>query len=206
MGPVWIADDSIASAGLYDAGRLAFYGSDGIFGRSIGPDPAGEPEVPINVRQHAYEAEVQTNSDGSRIAIASINADQLEIYNANNLLRLVRGPYFHDPQYTVHGNDEGASWPSIDDETVQGYVDITATDDLVFALYSGVESGFYRNRGWWSPPARTVIAFTWTGQPQAVLDIQNGALRIGISADGKNLLAIYHTPVPMILRYDVPDL
>ena len=206
MSPVWITGDSIASAGLHSPSRIAVYAPSGDFARMIGPEPPGDPSVPVQVRQHAYEAELQTNSDGSKIVAASENTDRLEIYDTSGLLYLVRGPIFHEPEYTVHGNEEGNSWLSIDDETRQGYVDVAATDQLIYALYSGRTRGWVRGQGYFSPPARRVIVFTWEGTPIAVLNLKNGALNIGISQDGRDLYAVYHRPVPMILRYEVPEL
>ncbi len=46
MGPVWVKGDSIASVGMYTAGRLALHGPDGSFGRFIGPDPPGRSRSP----------------------------------------------------------------------------------------------------------------------------------------------------------------
>ncbi len=206
MNPTWIAGDSIASVGMYMAGRLALYGPSGRFSRYIGPDPPGDPEVPAPVRQHAYDGKVHTNSNGTRIVVGSIHTDRLEIYDVEGIIHLVRGPLFHEPKYTVHGNDQGNSWLSINNETTYGYVSVAATDELIFGLYSGRTLGWTNDNGWWSPPGKTVIVFTWTGQPLSVLNIEDGALMIGVSEDGGELYAIYHKPAPMILHYEVPEI
>ncbi|MCY4232565.1 MAG: hypothetical protein OXE59_02315 [Bacteroidetes bacterium] len=51
-----------------------------------------------------------------------------------------------------------------------------------------------------------VIVFDWNGIPKALLQIEDGALKIGISGDGRDLYAIYHSPTPLILRYELPDI
>lgn len=206
MSPVWIKGDTIASVGMYSTGRLALYAPDGSFTRLIGPEPPGDPDIPVAVRQHAFQASLQTNSEGDRIVAASINTDRLEIFDTKGLLQTIRGPKFHEPLYTVHGNEEGDSWLSIDNETIQGYVSTAVTDDFIFALYSGRSMGWVRSNGWWSPPGRRVIVFSWKAEPIAVLELEDGALKIGVSHDGKELYALYRRPVPMILRYSVPDL
>ena len=43
-------------------------------------------------------------------------------------------------------------------------------------------------------------------QPLAVLNIEDGALKIGGSESGRDLYAVYHKSVPMILRYEVPEI
>lgn len=206
MNPTWIAGDSIASVGMYMAGRLALYGPDGRFSRFKGTDPPGDPEIPTPVRNHAYDGKIQTNSGGTRIAVGAIHTDRLEIYDLEGLRHLVRGPVFQEPEYTLHGDDQGNSWLSIDDETTYGYVSVAATDELIFGLYSGRTMGWTNDNGWWSPPGEAVIVFAWTGQPLAVLNIEDGALMIGISASGDDLYAIYHKPAPRILHYQVPEI
>lgn len=204
MGPVWVKDGGIASVGMYEDGRLAMYNSDGLFGRFIGSPPPGDPEVPVSVRQHAYEAVVQTNSTGSLIAIASTNTDLIEIFNTEGLLHTIRGPGFDEPAYTLHGDDEGNQWLALDDETIKSYVSVSVTDDLIFALYSGQTFEDYKNSSWFSPPARTVYVFSWAGTPLATLRIEYGALTISVSTDGQDLYALYHRPVPTIMHYSVP--
>ena len=204
MSPVWVKDDSIASVGMYEDGRLAVYDSDGMFGRFKGSPPPGDPEVPVPVRQHAYEAVVQTNSEGSLIAIASKNTDLIEIFNAEGLLHTIRGPGFDEPVYTLHGDDGGNQWLSLDDETIKSYVSVSVTDDLIFALYSGHAMEDLLNSSWFSPPARTVYVFLWSGTPLAALKIEHGALTISVSADGQDLYALYHRPVPTVMHYIVP--
>lgn len=204
MGPVWIKGDSIASVGLYEDGRLGLYGSDGLFGRFIGAPPPGDAEVPIPVRQHAYEAATQTNSDGSRIVVVSQNTDLIEIFSTESLVYTVLGPGFNVPMYTLHGDDEGHRWLVLNDETIKSYTDVDATDDLVFALYSGQTFKDFKNSTWQMPPSQTVFVFSWSGMPIAKLEIEDGALAISVSDDGHDLYAIYHRPVPMIMHYDLP--
>ena len=133
---------------------------------------------------------------------------RLEIYDSNGQRHLVRGPRFHEPLYTLHGDEEGNSWLSMDSESIEGYVDggLAVTDKLIFALYSGMSRGDVRKQRWWSPPAKTVFVFNWEGRPLAALELEDGALHIGVSEDGRSLYAIYRRPTPMILQYSVPDL
>ncbi|MXZ05862.1 MAG: hypothetical protein F4Y90_10360 [Rhodothermaceae bacterium] len=194
----------MASVGMFEDGRLAVYDSDGLFRRFIGSSPPGDPEVPVPVRQHAYEAIVQTNSAGSLIAIASKNTDLVEIFSTEGLLHSIRGPGFDEPAYTLYGDDEGNQWLGLDDETIKSYVSVSVTDDLIFALYSGLPFEDLKKSSWFSSPARTVYVFSWSGTPLAALEIEYGALKISVSADGQDLYALYHRPVPSVMHYKVP--
>ena len=76
-----------------------------------------------------YEAQIHTNSDGSRIAIDLRYTDRLEIFDLEGLLYLVRGPNLHEPEYTLHGDEQGNSWSGINNETTYGYESVAVTDD-----------------------------------------------------------------------------
>lgn len=107
LSPVWIVGDSIASSGGYEAGRLGIYTPAGKFVRTIGPDPPGEVSIPMIARQHAYEAMLKTNSEGTKIVVASKNTDRIEFFDSSKMLHLVRGPGFHEPVYSSTIDSQG---------------------------------------------------------------------------------------------------
>lgn len=199
--PVWITADSIASGGFYTTGKLALYSSDGVRHRMVGPSPPGKTSTPVPVRQHAYQSLLRTNMSGTKIVAASRYTDQVEIYEENQLSYLIRGPDIFDPIYKVYHDDDGNSWLGFTPETVIGYTSVSATDLLIFALYSGAPQ-----QPGWGQFTRTVIVFTWTGQPVAILDLSDGALEIAVSPSGRDLYAIFHDPIPQIIHYTIPEL
>lgn len=203
LSPVWIVGDSIASSGGYESGRLGIYTPTGEFVRTIGPDPPGEISTPMIVRQHVYEAVAKTNSEGTKIVVASKNTDRIEFFDSSKMLRLVRGPGFHEPVFSTAIDNQGNPRMMIEDETIQGYVSVAVTDQFVFALYSGRTRGWIRGQRYFSPPAKTVVVFDWSGCPVGVLGLQDGAMIIGVSSDGRFLYAIHRRPLPRILRYEV---
>lgn len=206
LSPVWIAGDSIASSGGYESGRLGIYTPTGKFVRTIGPDPPGEISTPMIARQHVYEAVSKTNSEGTKIVVASKNTDRIEFFDSSKMLRLVRGPGFHEPVFSTTVDSQGNPRMMIEDETTQAYVSVGVTDKFVFALYSGRTRGWIRGQRYYSPPAKTVIVFDWSGHPVGVLGLKDGAMDIGVSSDGRFLYAIYRRPLPRVLRYEVPAL
>ena len=131
---------------------------------------------------------------GARIAWKSTKTESCDISSG--------APGFHEPIYTAYGDDEGNSRLGFDDASRDGYVGISVTDQLIFALYSGST----RKQCWCSFPANTIIVFSWEGRPLAALMLAEGAAQIAVSEDGSDLYAIYHEPVPLILRYEAPAL
>lgn len=207
MDPVWVAGDSIVSSGLYESGRLGMYTPGGEFVRTIGTLLPGETSDHIISRQYAYEAILRTNSTGTRIVAASLNTDRLEIFDTSKMLQLVRGPGFHEPVFSVLAIDsDGNPRTFIESETVQGYVSIAVTDQFIFALYSGRTRAWIRSQNYFSPPGQTIVVFNWSGAPVGVLNLQDGAVQIGVSRDGQHIYAIYRRPLPIVLRYETPTL
>lgn len=206
FGAVTVTGDSIASSGTYEAGRLAIHSPSGDFVRFLGPAPPGDPNIPVPVRNHAYQSWLETNSDGSRVVSAVWNSDRIEIFGSSGLLSLTQGPGLHEPQYTMHSDQEGNSWHSLDDETIIGYLSVDTTDEYIFALYCGRTMGWSRGTGTGVAWGDKVIVLDWDGVPHAILYIEDGATRIGISGDGTELYAIYRRPAPLILHYEVPEI
>ena len=191
MTPVQIAQDSIAAAGMYEEGRLALYGPGGEFSHLIGSDPPGDPSLSASFRQQLSTGRLRTNPGGTRLVLGIMHSDRIEIFNTNGLLHRVRGPGFHEPDYTVHTNDDGESWLSLNGESTFGYVGPAVTNKLILGLYSGRTLDWINEMEKRGPPAGQVVVFTWTGRPVAVLNIDDGAPQIGVSADGGHLYAIH---------------
>ena len=200
ISPAWIAGDSIASVGFYGPGRLALYDGEGTFHRMAGPSPPGESSTPMHIRHHAYHAMLRPASDGRRIAVASIYSDRLEIYDRGELQAVVRGPKFHEPDYTVFYGSQGPASLALTSETRVAYLALSVTDKLIFGLYCGTATVAS------SPKDSDIIVFTWIGTPIAVLDLGGDPVGIAVSVDGRELYAVFHSPIPMIVRYSVPDL
>ena len=205
MDPVWVIGDSIISSGFYESGRLGVYAPSGEFIRTIGALIPGETSISVMARQYAYQAILKANSAGTRIVAGSLNTDRVEIFNTSEMLHLIRGPGFHEPEFSIL-DFNGSPRTFIEDETIQGYISIAVTDQLIFALYSGSTRGWVRSQGYFSPPSQTVIVFTWNGSPVGVLGLQDGAVEIGVTQDGQYIYAVYRNPEPIVIRYDVPNL
>lgn len=198
--------DRIVTAGMHEAGRLAIHSPDGKLVQFLGDDPPGDPEIPNAVRNHVYQSWLATNSSGNRIVSATWHSDQVDIFDLQGQLHLIRGPDFHEPKYSVYGDDDGNSWMGLEDETIIAYLSVDATDEFIYALYCGKTLGWSMSTGTGTAWGDQVIVFDWNGIPKALMQIEDGALKIGISGDGRDLYAIYYSPTPLILRYELPDI
>ncbi|MCY4159649.1 MAG: BF3164 family lipoprotein [Bacteroidetes bacterium] len=118
---------------------------------------------------------------------------------------LVRGPDFFVLKYDLAILGESQSPAMMPDPDMRfGYIGVVSTDRYIYALYSGrtiPEVSHYASYG------RQVIVFEWSGYPVAIFDLGGDyASDIAISPDDQELFAIYDSPVPIIVRYNLPQL
>lgn len=201
--PVWTSDSTIVSSGTYGSNRFAIFAADGAFLHTAGPAPACDDEIPLQVCQRVYSVVLRSSPSGKRIAAAYDKSDRLDIYEGTELRHVVRGPGFFEPVFTVRTYSDGVARPDYSDEYRYGYEDLTVTDQLILALYSGktlTESPTGEDAGSY------IIAFTWDGQPLAVLDVGEAPQRIAVSEEGRVLYVAFWIPSPLIMRYQLPDL
>jgi len=204
MQPVLLDDSTLVASGIFPTGRLA---RARITGQPIGtigatPAPPAGRDVPITVLQHAWEGPLERSPDGSRVALATRNGDQIEIFGADGtLVRTLRGGSGFDPAYDVRRTPAGVSMMTGDDLRF-GYGDLASTDEYLFALFSGETRG--------SAPriaqfGKAVHVFRWDGERVATLQLPARARAITVTPDGADLFAIHMEPKPAVVRYPLRE-
>ena len=202
MQPVWLSDTLLASPGLSESGRLSFFARDGAFRGAAGPLPSSNTKVPPGVLQHAWTGRLISNPGRNLLAMATLHADQIEIYRTDGtLVRKVRGPFGFEPQFTVDVIQGMAVMASGDDMRF-GYVGAAATPDHIFALFSG------RTREGYGPDSsfgRFVHVYDWEGNLERVIELDTAVLSVAISPDRRTLYGIRHDPEPAIMAFRLAD-
>jgi hypothetical protein len=139
--------------------------------------------------------------DGRRIVIATQYADQLEFYGPDGgRIKTVRGPFGFDPRFTVV-DIQGFKTMSSDESMRHGYVDVTATQDRVYALFSGRTREAF---GGGASFGRYVHVYDWDGKLLQVLTLDRDLISITLSADERRVFGAAHDPEPVIMTYDLP--
>jgi hypothetical protein len=198
--PRWISDSLILSPGLFNTGRLGFFNAKGELIREAGPLPPGPHITPVSVRQHAYQSSMAFNADRSKLVLATMHADRLEIFRSDGeLVTIVTGPIGFEPIYEVASNIDGAPIMATDVELRFGYVGVDATDDYIYALYSGRVRGEYSGN---ASMGDQLHVFTWSGKPIHVFKLDRDASGIAVSTHGETLFIVsginivrYHLPI-----------
>ena len=200
----WAEPDSVIGWGVFRHGGIAVFDARGAFhhSHSIGGDPPGEDDVSMPVRNHAWRKTLRASPDDRHFVAAYYNTDRLDLYEGSILKKVVRGPEFFDPIYKADEISDGFQVLALLPENRNGYVDVSVTDALVFALYSG-KKRVDTSRG--EERSSYILVFDWTGQPVGQLIVPGSPFTMAVSADNRDLYATYLSPVPQIIHFPLPE-
>ncbi len=197
--PLWLGDTILLTPGFFPEARFARFKQTGELHDKVGPLPTWHSEVPPQVRQHAYVGMLAKSDAKGLVALATRHADQIEIYRQNGeLIRRVTGPFGFDPRFTVGVGNGGKPILQTGDDLRFGYVDVTATDDHIFALFSGRTRKDYGSDAVFG---RHVHVYDWSGQLLEAIELDADLLTLAVDTDGRFLYGVRHDPIPAILAY-----
>ena len=202
LSTTWAEPDSVIGWGVFPYGGIAVFDTSGAFHHSIGGDPPGEDDVSMPVRNHAWRKTLRASPDDRHFVAAYYNTDRLDLYEGSILKKVVRGPEFFDPIYKADEISDGFQVLALLPENRNGYVDVSVTDALVFALYSG-KKRVDTSRG--EERSSYILVFDWTGQPVGQLIVPGSPFTMAVSADNRDLYATYLSPVPQIIHFPLPE-
>ncbi len=83
-------------------------------------------------------------------------------------------------------------------DTRFGYVDVDATEETIFALYSGRTLEDFRSS---ASLGEFVHLFRWNGTFQAAYQLDTPVLTVAVEPAGRHLYAIRHEPEPAVITY-----
>lgn len=195
-----MADGSILGWGVHPVEGLAMFDSSGAFEGAFGNAPPGADNVSMAIRNHAWRQTLRTSPDAERLVAAYYNADRLDIYDSGVLTHIVNGPEFFEPVYIADETPRGQML-ALQPDNRSGYVDVEVTEEFIYALYSGKkrdETSLGTERGAY------FLVFDWTGRPMGRLNVSGSPSFMTVSADNSELYVIFKSPVPQIIRYEIP--
>jgi len=199
--PMW-AGDELLSTGFYPqallrAFRIADAGPELM--RSFGEWPFDGSKVSAGAGQ-AAQVVAAISPRGDRIAVAYTLKSLVQIYGGDgDPLGSVAGPVpvdFTPPLDQIAGRFRPRP------ETRFAYVDVTASEEFVFALFSGrLFEESIEARAAVHQLSDHVHVFTWDGSLAGVLDLGISVSRISIDPDGRTLYGIREAPEPGIVEF-----
>ena len=197
LSPLWLGDTLIVSPGLFSGGRLAFFSPNGALIREAGAVPPGPREIPVTVRQHAYQSTMKANADRNILVLANRFSDRLEFYKSNGeKLFDVRGDKMFDPVYEVGVNVLGDPIMKTNEKLRYGYIDVDTSGEFIYALYSGRKRSDFSGMASWGD---TIHVFNWSGKLLYIYKLDRDAISIAIDDEKRTLYAASQGSV--ITRY-----
>lgn len=203
LDPV-LVDDGFVSAGFFSDGRLGRFDAKGKLIETVGEVPETTVgDFPAVVRQQAYQPKLRPNPSRTMLVLATRHSDQLELYRIDGTpIRRVYGPFRFEP--TSFDMGQRGEWIGMVPGTDLrfGYVGVAATDDRIYALFSGRTNGAFERE---APYGEYVHVYDWDGEFHGVLKLDRASLSIAVDPDGEELYATTEDPQPAVRVYSLPD-
>ena len=179
---------------------VGHFTADGEYEGASGALPTSDIEAPPEVVQHAYRGNLKADPAGSRLVLANRHAGFLEVFSSDGeSIRRIDGPFSFDPVFEVKLGQRGPSLAT--GESLRfGYVDVAATSDRIYALFSGRTRAGHPDDAVYG---REVHVFDWDGTLQSVLQLDADAMAIAVDPQRGRLLTVRHLPSPAVLSYEL---
>jgi DNA-binding beta-propeller fold protein YncE len=203
--PTWLNDTTIISTGLFTKGRIAFFNDQGIFQRIVGPTlpSVKNKNVPYKVRSHSYLGYIAVKPDGSAFVVADQHTDKLEIYNAQGHPKLlIIGADNFKPHYKTAHLPQGGVTMEASRNMHNAYVSICATNQRIYALYSGKlmneQKGMFGN---------SLFIFNWKGKLLGIYTLHSNTIfNINVDTAERKLYAVdFYAKKDPISVYKLPE-
>jgi len=197
----FLSDSLVVFTGGIEDGRVALWdrASDSV--TVMGPLPPSEPEIPSLVVQDAYKGPLAVRPDGEAFAVSAQRGTRLDLFStAGGWVGVANVPFQWEPDYNMKANgdylyaEEGLRNRS-------GYVDLAATQDRVFALFSGRSEFWHRGD---MDLAEYIHEFDWEGQFIRAYQLDRAVEHIEVDLERNRILATVPDPEPMVVSFLLP--
>lgn len=197
--PRWLDDSTLVALNpMLEAGegRFALFGADGVRRRTVGAPPPGEAGVAAFVRQQAYGGHMAVHPSRPLFVIGSRYAGRLEAFGPDGALRVrFQVPQAFEPDFRPA--PDGLNMIRGGDFRF-GYLDVAATGERVYALFSGRSTSEFGTR---AEDAREVHVFGWDGRLRKVLRLDTAVDRLAVDEAAGALYATRSSPYPQVVTF-----
>lgn len=199
---VHLSGGLFAFIGFFRERRLAFYDSTGSYIRTTGPIPPGDEEIPVPVRQHAYQSFLSHHSETDQIVVGTRHADFIEVYSPRGERTvLIHGPRQFTPTYNWRMRGDTPSMVQTPD-TRFGYVDVEVGGNRIYALYSGQiqsEAEGLAHMG------AELFVFDLEGNPINHYELDQRVIAMEVNESGDTVYGSVLHPRPIVVQYRLPE-
>jgi hypothetical protein len=185
-GAAWLDAKRVLAPGFYQDARVAVLDGSGRRVGGIGRSPLTESTPYPQVSQ----ARLALDPDGHLAVLADRHLASIELIDLDRATsRTVNGPV---------ALPHASAPPGVDDVA---YVDVTATSQSIFGLFSGRSFSGSKLRASFGD---CVHVFGWDGAFQGAFRLDGDVIAIAVTQDGSALYALRHDPRPALVRFDLP--
>ncbi|MDR2147483.1 MAG: TolB-like 6-bladed beta-propeller domain-containing protein [Tannerella sp.] len=192
--------------GSYQEGMFLLFDSLGKTVQSFFEFPfkdATEKAIKNQLRGMAYQGEIAINPSGTKFAYATLNADIIHFYNIlENDIQIIKKIEKRFCEYIPQEID-GGIMSAIKATSETGYLDVYATENHVFMLYSGRTFKEYEEKSF---EGDLLMIYDWSGNLKKEILLDIPCKNICITPDEEILWAIAEIPEPTIVRFDLTGL
>lgn len=198
--PVWVGD-TLLSNGLFAAEMLRYYSADDDVARVVraaghSPFQSVTPDIALHLNRSA----LATDPSRERIVLAFLYVSRLQLYDrSGRLLKSVAGPEEVTPQYRVVADPrERMNRFLRNDETRFAYIDVEATADRIFALFSGRSRGEFEDEAY---AGITIHVFNWDGGQVRQLILGETVYGIALDQQSQRMFGFRSHPFPAVVEF-----
>lgn len=188
-------------AGFFDRARFARVSSGASRWVAFGPQPPGDEDVPLRVRQQAYQTCFAPDPSRVKFAAATRYSDRLEVFRMDGSrlasAKRIRG---FEAVYGVRRTARGLAMLAGTDLRY-AYLSVTADSQSIYALFSGRTQSEAPGRAWFGS---VVEQYDWNAVRRRVYGLDEDAVAIATEEGGQVLYAVVHGRVPAVVRYELP--
>lgn len=190
----------LTNAALPD-GRWALYNRQGKLKRVFGQYPAKQDSnVHFQHLSMAYNGQWATNSQANRAVFATTSGLVLSLFENTPMgLKVAHEMVYHLPQFTPRQAGGQFSTP-IAGSCPQGAIDISASDDYIYFVYSGETTD---NRGMPALYGKQVYIINWQGEAIGRISINTRLAAISVSPGDTQLFLLSYKGKFLII--ELPD-
>lgn len=199
--PAWMDAAGLIAYGGFPGGSLVNIDQDGRPGQPFGPPTPGGDTIPYTARLSAYQGQAVFQSSRKLIARSYRNAGRIDIWDFNG--REVATADVPDPfepifVYSTRRNEYRFVQTAAGNR--RGYLDIEATEDFIFALFSGLADTSGEFASWGS----TVHIFDWSGDYVGSFGLgEERAVDIAVDVEARTLWTSRFLPEPQVRVYSL---
>ncbi|HST58428.1 MAG TPA: BF3164 family lipoprotein [Longimicrobium sp.] len=201
--PRWLDDSTLVALSpmlVAGEGRFVRFGADGVRRATMGdPPPTGTGGWgSAFVRQQAWGGDMAVHPSRSLFVLASRYAGRLEAYDRNGVPRVrFQVPQPFEPDFAPA--EDGLNMERGKDFRF-GYLDVAATAQHVYALYSG---RLQRDRSVPADVADQVHVFDWEGRLQRVVRLDTPVAHLAVDSAGGTLYGTRIDPHPQVVEFSL---